>query len=122
MVTSTSTQPRKQRKSRYTAPIHVRGHFLHAPVSPDLRKTHGKRRVRVVKGDTVKVLRGDFAGQTGLVDDVDGKKCTLFVHGISVTKADGTEVPRPVNPSNVQVTKLNLKDALRMERLGEEAE
>jgi large subunit ribosomal protein L24 len=46
----------------------------------------------------------------------------LFVHGISSTKADGTEVPRPVNPSNVQITKLNLKDPMRKERLGAEAE
>jgi large subunit ribosomal protein L24 len=104
------------------APIHVRGHYLHAPLSPDLRKTYGTRRPRVVKGDTVKVLRGDFAGQSGLVDEVDGKRCILFVHGISSTKADGTEVPRPLNPSNVQITKMNLKDPFRSKRLGEESE
>jgi large subunit ribosomal protein L24 len=120
MATPASTQPRKQRKARYTAPIHMRGHYLNAPLSPDLRNTYHTRRTRVVKGDTVKVLRGDFAGQSGLVDDVDGKSCMLFVHGISSTKADGTEVPRPVNPSNVQITKLNLKDTLRKERLGSE--
>jgi ribosomal protein L24 len=28
-------------------------------------------------------------------------------------------VPRPVHPSNVQITKLNLKDARRAEKLGE---
>jgi large subunit ribosomal protein L24 len=122
MATTASTQPRKQRKARYTAPIHLRGKYLNAPLSPDLRSTHNRRRTRVVKGDTVKVLRGDFAGQSGLVDEVDGKSGMLFVHGISSTKADGTEVPRPVNPSNVQITKLNLKDPMRKERLGAEAE
>jgi large subunit ribosomal protein L24 len=122
MTTPASTQPRKQRKARYNAPIHVRGKYLHAPLSPELRKTYNHRRTRVVKGDTVKVLRGDFAGTSGLVDEVDGKSGMLFVHGVSSTKADGTEVPRPVNPSNVQITKLNLKDSMRKERLGEEAE
>ena len=121
-MATASTQPRKQRKARYTAPIHVRGHYLHAPLGSDLRKTYGTRSVRVVTGDTVKVLRGDFAGTSGVVDAVDAKKGTLFVHGVSSTKADGTEVPRPINPSNVQVTKLNLKDALRKERLGEGGE
>lgn len=119
---STSSQPRKQRKARYNAPIHVRGHFLSAHMSPDLRKTYGKRSLRIVKGDTVKVLRGDFAGESGVVDDVDTNQGVVFIHGISVTKADGTEVPRPVNPSNVQITKLNLKDNNRRERVGEGGE
>ena len=121
-MTPVSKQPRKQRKSRYTAPIHARGHFLHAPLSPDLRKQYGTRSIRVVKGDTVKVLRGNFAGESGLVDDVDGRQCVLYVHGVTSTKADGSEVPRPVNPSNVQITKVNLKDPLRKQRLGEEGE
>lgn len=120
MATPISTQPRKQRKARYNAPVHLRGHFLSAPLNKDLRKTHGTRHVRVVKGDTVKVLRGDFAGESGVVDEIDGSRCVLFVHGVSVKKADGSEVPRPINPSNVQVTKLNLKDPKRKERLGEE--
>ncbi|HQD25213.1 MULTISPECIES: 50S ribosomal protein L24 [Methanoculleus] len=120
MVRIASKQPRKQRKARYNAPNHTRGRFLSAPLSPELREKHKTRRVRVVKGDTVKVLRGDFAGEEGVVDAVDMKTCRLVVHGVTVTKADGTEVPRPIDPSNVQITKLNLKDKLRAERLGGE--
>jgi large subunit ribosomal protein L24 len=48
---------------------------------------------------------------------VDVGKSKVMVHGVSVTKADGTEVPRPVDPSNVQITKLNLKDPRREARL-----
>lgn len=118
MVRITSKQPRKQRKARYNAPNHTRGRFLTAPLSPELREKYSTRRVRVVSGDTVKVLRGDFAGDEGIVDAVDVKACRLVVHGVMVTKADGTEVPRPVDPSNVQITKFNLKDRLREERLG----
>ena len=36
---------------------------------------------------------------------------------ISSLKADGTEVPRPIDPSNVQITKLNLKDERREARI-----
>ncbi|HRD24970.1 MAG: 50S ribosomal protein L24 [Methanoculleus sp.] len=118
MVRITSKQPRKQRKARYNAPNHIQGRFLTASLSPELREKYSTRRVRVVSGDTVKVFRGDFAGDEGIVDAVDMKACRLVVHGVMVTKADGTEVPRPVDPSNVQITKLNLKDRLREERLG----
>ncbi|MBP7412163.1 50S ribosomal protein L24 [Methanoculleus sp. 10] len=118
MVRIVSKQPRKQRKARYNAPNHTRGRFLSASLAPDLRGKYNARRTRVVKGDTVKVLRGDFAGEEGVVDAVDMKMCRLVVHGVMVTKSDGTEVPRPVDPSNVQITKLNLKDKLREERLG----
>jgi large subunit ribosomal protein L24 len=63
-----------------------------------------------VKGDTVKVLRGESAGTEGLVDEIDTARSLIIIQGVSIPKADGTEVPRPVSPSNVQITKLNVKD------------
>jgi large subunit ribosomal protein L24 len=118
MVRIESKQPRKQRKARYTAPEHLRSRFLHAPLAGSLREEYHTRSVRVVKGDTVKVLRGESAGTEGLVDGVDTKKYRIIVQGVSVPKSDGTEMPRPVDPSNVQITKLNLKDPKRAEKLG----
>jgi large subunit ribosomal protein L24 len=50
---------------------------------------------------------------------VDVKRCALTIHGVSIPKADNTDVPRPVHPSNVLITKLNLKDARRAAKLGE---
>ena len=72
----------------------------------------------MVTGDTVKVVRGDHAGHEGLVDEVDVHQSKIIVHGVTGTKADGTEVPRPVDPSKVQITKLNLKDQKRAEKIG----
>lgn len=118
MARMISRQPRKQRKARFNAPHHARGRYLSASLSPELQGKHNVRRARVIKGDTVRVLRGDFAGEEGVVDGVDTKRCRLIVHGVMVIKADGTEVPRLIDPSNVQITKLNLKDRLREERLG----
>ncbi len=117
MVRMASKQPRKQRKARITAPLHVRGNFLRAPLSSELREKYGRRNARVIQGDTVKVLRGDFAGEEGIVDAVDTGKYRVLVHGVSLTKSDGTEVPRPVDTSNLQIVKLNLKDKRREEHL-----
>jgi large subunit ribosomal protein L24 len=118
-MATTSSQPRKQRKAQATAPLHERGRTLSAPLAPALREQYKRRHLRVVKGDTVKVLRGDHKGEEGIVDEVDVKGCSLLVHGVSLTKADNTEVPRPVHPSKVQITKLNLKDRLRAGKVGE---
>ena len=71
MVRIVSKQPRKQRKARYNAPNHTRGRFLSASLAPELRGKYNTRRTRVIKGDTVKVLRGDFAGEEGVVDAVE---------------------------------------------------
>ena len=94
MVRIESEQPRKQRKARYQAPSHVKTKYLNAPLSAALKEKFKKKTLRVIKGDTVKLTRGEFVGQEGLVDGVDTKKSKIIVHGVSLTKADGTEVPR----------------------------
>ncbi len=109
-----SSQPRKQRKSRYQAPLHIRHKLMGAMLSDELKGKHGVNAIPVRAGDTVKVLRGDHKGTEGKVSQVDLKKMTLTVDGVSVTKSDGTEVPRPVQPSNVMITKLELKDEKRL--------
>ena len=117
MVRIISKQPRKQRKARYNAPAHLRSRFLNAALSSALRDQYKTRSLRVVKGDTVKILRGESAGTEGLVEMVDTRKSRLVVEGISIPKSDGTEMPRPVHPSNVEITKLNLKDKRRAEHI-----
>jgi len=119
MVRIASKQPRKQRKARYTASAHEKTRFLNAPLSSGLKEQYGKKTLRVVKGDTVKLTRGDSKGEEGIVDAVDTGRAKLVVHGISLTKSDGTEVPRKVDASKVEITKLNLEDKRRDEKLGE---
>ncbi|QSZ67136.1 50S ribosomal protein L24 [Methanofollis aquaemaris] len=119
MVRIASKQPRKQRKIRYNASTHQRSRFLSAPLSKDLREEYKRRRARVVSGDTVQVLRGEHAGTEGVVDSVDTKKGMIEVHGVTVAKTDGTEVPRPVNASNVMITKLKTEDPRRVAKLEE---
>ncbi|MFZ1896920.1 50S ribosomal protein L24 [Methanoregula sp.] len=119
MVRIESSQPRKQRKARYNAPSHMKSKFLNAPLSSALKEIYAKKTMRVIKGDTVKVTRGDHVGEEGLVDGIDTRNVKIIVHGVSSTKVDGTEVPRPIDASKVEITKLKIDDKRRVEKLGE---
>jgi len=109
-----SVQPRKQRKYRYNAPLHIKRKFLSAHLSKELRKKYGKRSVPVRKGDEVKIMKGQFKGMKGTVTKVDLKKCKVYLEEIKVKKVDGSEVHRPIHPSNLMITKLNLDDKRRV--------
>lgn len=108
-----SKQPRKQRKYRYNAPLHVKQKFMRAHMSKDLRKKYGKRSISLRKGDSVKVMRGQFKDKTGRVDEVSVKKTQVYVNGIEFVKRDGTKARYPLQPSNLMVTELNMDDKLR---------
>jgi large subunit ribosomal protein L24 len=82
-------------------------------------KQTSTRSIRVIVGDTVKVLRGDegVRGVEGKVSDVDTKTGRIVVEGITMPKADGTMKARPIHSSNVIITKLDLTDPWRKEKL-----
>jgi len=120
-----STQPRKQRKYRANAPLHVRRKFLSAHVSPELRKSHGKRSIVVRKGDEVRIMRGGSRGSAGVVEKVSSAKSVVYIEGVKITKVDGSTKPKPIHASNVIITKLNLDDKRRqavLERAGSQKE
>ncbi|MBI4149400.1 50S ribosomal protein L24 [Candidatus Woesearchaeota archaeon] len=108
-----SVQPRKQRKYRAEAPLHLRGRFLGAHLAQELRKKTGVRALRVRKGDSVTIMRGQFRKKEGKVERVDTRKCKVFVHGAEVVKRDGTKAMVPIDPSNLLITKLS-EDPRRM--------
>jgi len=110
-------QPHKQRKAERNAPLHERHKQVQGTLSADLREEYGTRSVRVNEGDTVEVMRGDDAGEEGDVVAVDLKDAAVHVEGVTLETADGEEVPRPVDASNLRVTSLDLSDDLREQRL-----
>ncbi|WNY25577.1 50S ribosomal protein L24 [Methanolapillus millepedarum] len=114
---ATSIQPRKQRKARYNAPLHMRQKYMGARLSDDLSKKYNTRSAPVITGDTVLVMRGDFKGVSGKVEKVNLADCVIHVAGVVSTKVNGEEVPRPIYPSNVMITKLELKDKKREARI-----
>ncbi|MEM0358960.1 MAG: 50S ribosomal protein L24 [Candidatus Hadarchaeales archaeon] len=101
-----SKKPGKQRLRLYTLPLHRRHVLLSATLSPELRKKYGRRSLPVRKGDRVRIMRGDFKKLEGEVLKVDRKKVAVIVEGATVRKADGTEVPRKIHPSNLMIVKL----------------
>lgn len=116
-----TTQPHKQRQADATASLHERHDQVKAPLSSDLREEYDRRSVRVNAGDTVEVQRGDFAGTEAEVLTVDLKDAVIHVEDVTIETADGEEVPRPLDASNVTVTALTLDDERREARLrGEE--
>jgi len=110
-------QPRKQRKRTEEAPLHERHEQVHATLSADLREEYDRRSVRVNAGDTVEVMRGDFAGEEAEVLAVDLDEAVVHVEDVTVEAADGEDVPRPLDASNLRVTDLDLSDGRRQERL-----
>jgi len=115
-------QPHKQRTQTRNAPLHERHDQVRATLADDLREQYGQRSVRVNTGDTVEVLRGDHAGEEAEVIAVDLADEVVHVEGVTVEKADGEEVPRPLDASNLRVTDLDLEDDRRRARLEESSE
>lgn len=112
-IKTTSSQPRKQRLAIYRAPLHRRHRFLNAPLSPDLQKEYGVKRLPVRKDDVVRIVRGDWAGHEGKVIRVDLKRVRIYVEGVTIKRADGTPVPYPIHPSKVVIVKLGNIDKVR---------
>tara|TARA_Y100000310_G_C20675381_1_gene812748 strand:+ start:2585 stop:2965 length:381 start_codon:yes stop_codon:yes gene_type:complete len=112
-----SVQPRKQRKYRHNAPLHIKQKFISAHLSKDLRKKHNKRNVGVRKGDKVKVMRGQFKKKEGKIDQVSLKKTRVYVEGVEITKKDGTKTRYPLHPSNLMIIELNMDDKMRQKIL-----
>ena len=108
-----SKQPRKQRKYRYNAPLHLRRKMMSSTLTKELRKKYGKRNFPVHKGDNVKVMRGEFKRKTGKVDVVDMTKYRVSIEGIFRSKKDGSKVGVWFSPSNLQIKELNLEDKKR---------
>jgi len=117
-----SSQPRKQRKYRYNAPLHIKGSFLGCHLSKELKTKYGKRALRVVKGDKVKIIRGSFKGQSGKVERVDIKTNNIFITKIEVIKKDGTKRTVPLKASNLIIQELNLDDRSRLGKGSEKRE
>lgn len=112
-----SVKPRKQIKEIYNAPQHMKRKWLSSHLEENLLLKYNKRSVSVIKGDTVRVMRGSFRGHEDKIARVNVRKRNLEIEGITMTKADGNKIAKPIHPSNVMITKLNLTDKWRRMKL-----
>jgi len=112
-----SAQPRKVRAAIYSGSVRVRNKSLSSTLSKDLKEKHSYDHVTLRKGDTVKIMRGDFKGIEGKVSKTFSKSGRITVEGVTREKLKGGTVPVKVNASKVMVTSLNLDDKLRRKAL-----
>jgi large subunit ribosomal protein L24 len=113
----TVTKPSKQRKMLYESPTHKLRRLLAAPLSEELRTSQGRRSYPVRKGDTVKIVRGDFVGVEGKINRIDVRRQRIFVEGVSREKVSGTSTTVSVHSSKVMITRLNLDDKWRAQTI-----
>ena len=109
--------PSKQRALLYNTPAHRIRKLLAAPLSSELRLNQERRSYPVRMGDTVKIVRGDFAGIEGKITKIDTKRHRLFVEGVSRETVAGTSTNVSVHASKVMITKLNLDDKWRVDSI-----
>ena len=86
---------------------------IRSPLSENLRSEYNKRNARVIKGDTVKVLRGEYKNVEGKVEKVKTGRSTLFIEGIQREASKGGKVKVQIHSSNVIITSFNLHDKNR---------
>jgi large subunit ribosomal protein L24 len=98
-------------------PKHVRDAMIGSTLADTLRQQYRIRSVRVTKGDTVKVMRGEYSGIEGKVEKVNTKRGTLAIEGIQREKVRGGNVKVQIHASNVMIVGLNLDDKYRQNKL-----
>jgi len=112
-----STRPGKQRKILFNAPLHKKRKWLASHLEENLLLKYDKRNMPVIKGDTVKVMRGSYKGHEDKVAKVDVKSGYVEVEGVTIIKADGKKIPKLLHASSLLITKLNLTDKWRRGKL-----
>tara|TARA_Y100000310_G_scaffold122529_1_gene121240 strand:- start:7794 stop:8222 length:429 start_codon:yes stop_codon:yes gene_type:complete len=116
-----SKLPRKQRKYRVNAPLHIKHKMMSSNLSKELRTKYGKRSFPIKKGDSIRIMKGEFKKKTGKIDSVSLKKGRVIIEGISRSKKDGSKVSVYFNPSNLQIKELNLDDMKRKKAIERKA-
>jgi large subunit ribosomal protein L24 len=115
-----STKPKKQRKYRLNAPLHIKSRFLHAHLSDELSKKYKKRSLKIRVGDRVKIMKGQFKQKSGKVEKILTSKSKAYIEGAEYQKKDGTKIKYPIDPANLMITELNVADKKRQELLKRE--
>jgi len=111
-------KPSKMRNRQIWRASHsVRSRQLGAALSPDLRSRHSRRSVRVVAGDTVRVVRGEYKDVEGRVSRVFALAGRIAIEGVKKEKGKGEKFDVQIHSTNVVVTSLNGADSRRMARI-----
>jgi large subunit ribosomal protein L24 len=112
-----SIKPRKQRYMLYNAPLHKKRKWISSHLAENLLLKYDRRSLPVVKGDTVKVMRGNYRGHEDKISKVNVRDQTVEIEGVTITTAKGTKIAKPIHASTLLITKLNITDKWRRQKL-----
>jgi len=111
-------KPTKIRNQQiYRAPFTVRSKQISGSLSKELRKKYGKRSIRIIADDTVRIIRGEYKGIDGKVKKVSTEKNGVAIEGITKEKLKGEKVDVYISSSNILITALNTDDPWRKNKL-----
>lgn len=108
-----SSKPRKVRKNHLLDGFSARSGMAHSALSNDLKLKYGKNAVRVRTGDSVKLVKGEYAGIEGKVEKVFPVENRVTLEGITREKIAGGTSKVRISTSNLIITNLNLDDKWR---------
>ncbi|CAK9783874.1 putative structural constituent of ribosome [Cutaneotrichosporon oleaginosum] len=106
--TGLASDRRKSRKAHFSASSGQKRKIMSAPLSKELRATHGARSIPVRKDDEVLIVRGKYKGRDGKVVQVYRKKWVIHVDRVHVEKSNAATPSVGIHPSNVVITSLKL--------------
>ena len=101
----------------YRAVNNVRNKQVGTTLSKQLRQKYHRRSIRIVNGDTVKILRGEYKGIDGKVTKISLEKNSIAVEGVQREKLKGGKIDLYIHSSNAVITALNTEDNWRIKKL-----
>ena len=101
----------------FQATLQTRSKQMGSALSKDLQKKYGKKSARVVEGDSVSILRGEFKGVDGKISKISTQKSSVAIDGVKKEKTKGDKFDVYIHTSNLVITSLNSEDKWRMAKL-----
>ncbi|MCH1607841.1 MAG: 50S ribosomal protein L24 [Nitrosopumilus sp.] len=111
-------KPTKMRNRMiFQATLQTRSKQMGSNLSKDLQKKYGKKSARVIEGDSVKIVRGEFKGVDGKISKISTQKTSVAIDGVKKEKTKGDKFDVYIHTSNLIITSLNSSDKWRIAKL-----
>ena len=111
-------KPTKVRnKQIYRATNQFRSKQLGTTLSKELRQKYNRRSIRILIGDTVKIIRGEYKGIDAKVTKISLAKNSIAVEGVQREKLKGGKIDLYIHSTNAVITALNTEDNWRVKIL-----
>ena len=101
----------------FQATLQTRSKQMGSALSKDLQKKYGKKSARVIEGDSITIVRGEFKGVDGKVAKISTQKSSVAIEGVKKEKTKGDKFDVYIHTSNLVITSLNSSDKWRIAKL-----